>query len=103
MTARIPVHKRTRSHIFPASSVIAAGLEPDASVAHSDKQGLALLRHARVYTSAELLGFPQLCSQALSTIHCTSSTVHGEIEYARYLYHNRGKDETAVSRPIAVF
>ncbi|KAK3063447.1 hypothetical protein LTR53_018902, partial [Teratosphaeriaceae sp. CCFEE 6253] len=60
-------------------------LEYDPSVPSPDNDGIALLRHARIYTLAQKFGLDALATQAHRKIHLTQSTAKGEIAYARYV------------------
>ncbi|KAJ9630878.1 hypothetical protein H2203_001405 [Taxawa tesnikishii (nom. ined.)] len=68
-----------------------------------DDDGLALLRHARVYTHAQRFGMPALAGLAHKKIHLTNSTARGEIAYARYVYRETSADDTAIRKPVASF
>lgn len=80
-----------------------SALEPDPTVPAQDVEGIALLRHARVYTLAEKFGIPQLKSLAHTKIHRTEATAKGEIRYARYVYQNTEADDTTIRKPVAAF
>lgn len=68
-----------------------------------DESGDQLLKHARVYTLAEMLQLPSLKSLASSKIHCVNSTAKGEIAYARYVYAHTQKDDQTIRAPVANF
>lgn len=78
-------------------------LEDDTSVPSPDEDGIALLRHARVYTLAQRFGMPQLSALAHKKIHLTQSTARGEIAYARYVYANTGTADGKIRKPVAAF
>jgi len=78
-------------------------LEEDPSIPMPDHEGVALLRHARVYTLADKFAMPNLRSLAHSKIHRTNSTARGEIAYARYVYKHTGKDDATIRKPVAAF
>jgi hypothetical protein len=78
-------------------------LERDQTVPSPDNTGVALLRHARIYTLAEKFRIPALKSLAHSKIHRTSSTARGEIAYARYVYKETSRDDTQIRKPVAAF
>jgi hypothetical protein len=73
-----------RSDYFPSFSN-KTSLEVDPTVPAKDDEGVALLRHGRVYTLAKKLGLGELTSLAHRKIHLTSSTARGEIAYARFV------------------
>ncbi|KAE8385866.1 hypothetical protein BDV23DRAFT_190551 [Aspergillus alliaceus] len=72
-------------------------------VGEIDDSGEQLLKHARVYTLAEKLGIPALKTLAHSKIHRVSSTSHGEIAYARYVYTHTPADDVSIRKPVASF
>jgi len=78
-------------------------VEHDPSIPANDTQGIALLRHARVYTLAQRFGLPSLSKLAHRKIHSTDSTAAGEIAYARYIYGNTATGDGEIRRPIAQF
>jgi len=80
-----------------------SALEHDPTVPSPDNEGVALLRHARVYTLAEKFGLPALKSLAHAKIHRTNSTARGEIAYARYVYKETGPEDTTIRKPVAAF
>jgi hypothetical protein len=88
---------------FPRRVAGTRNLERDASVPEVDETGDQLLKHARVYTLAETFSLPGLKSLASSKIHCVNSTAQGEIAYARYIYANTQKDDTAIRGPVVNF
>ncbi|KAI7136839.1 hypothetical protein KC352_g30400, partial [Hortaea werneckii] len=57
-------------------------MEYDPTVPSPDNDGVALLRHARVYTLAQRFHLPALSALAHKKIHLTQSTAKGEIAYA---------------------
>ena len=77
-------------------------MEYDGSVPHPDNDGVALLRHARVYTLAKRLALPALATLAHRKIHLTQSTAKGEIAYARFVYRETGAEDS-IRRPVAQF
>ncbi|KJR88094.1 uncharacterized protein SPSK_07732 [Sporothrix schenckii 1099-18] len=81
----------------------AHALEEDPTVPAVDETGAQLLKHARVYTLAEVLGMAELQTFASSKIHCVQSTAQGEIAYARYVYACTKADDTTVRHPVAKF
>lgn len=85
------------------SSAKDSALEPDPSLPSPDTTGLALLKHARIYTLADKFQLPALKSLAHAKIHRTSSTAKGEIAYARYVYKETSKDDVTIRRPVAAF
>lgn len=78
-------------------------MEYDPSVPSPDDTGVALLRHARVYTLAKRFGLPQLAGVAHKKIHLTQSTAKGEIAYARFVYRETGAEDEAIRKPVAAF
>jgi hypothetical protein len=88
---------------FPRKVPGQRALEKDSSIPDVDLTGDQLLKHARVYTLAGKFGLSSLRSLASTKIHCVNSTAKGEIAYARYVYANTSKDDTAVRVPIANF
>lgn len=80
-----------------------SALENDPTVPAPDNEGVALLRHARVYTLAEKFGIPALKSLAHAKIHRTNSTAKGEIAYARYVYKETTPEDTTIRKPVAAF
>ena len=50
-----------------------------------------------------MLNIPPLKALASSKIHCVNSTAKGEIAYARYVYANTQKEDTAIRNPVANF
>lgn len=77
-------------------------MEHDPTVPH-DNDGVALLRHARVYTLAQRFGLPALAALAHKKIHLTSSTAKGEIAYARFVYKETSADDENIRKPVAAF
>ncbi|KAL1302071.1 hypothetical protein AAFC00_002511 [Neodothiora populina] len=88
---------------FPTILASTQTLEDDPTVPSPDDSGLALLRHARVYTLAQRFGLPQLASLAHKKIHLTASTACGEIAYARYVYANTQPTDESIRKPVAAF
>jgi hypothetical protein len=88
---------------FPRKLPGSRDLERDASNPEVDETGDQLLKHARVYTLAEMLGLPALKSLASSKIHCVNSTAKGEIAYARYVYAHTSRDDAAIRAPVVNF
>jgi len=86
---------------FPSLSY--QNLEYDPTVPQPDNDGVALLRHARVYTLAQRFGLPALCTLAHKKIHLTQSTAKGEIAYARFVYKETSGDDDAIRKPVAAF
>jgi hypothetical protein len=80
-----------------------SALEDDPTVPTPDNDGIALLRHARVYTLAGKFGLPALKSLAHAKIHRTNSTARGEIAYARYVYKETTTEDTTIRKPVAAF
>ena len=78
-------------------------LEYDPTVPQPDNEGVALLRHARVYTLAQRFGLPALSALAHKKIHLTQSTAKGEIAYARFVYKETSPDDESIRRPVAAF
>lgn len=78
-------------------------LEHDSSMAPDDDSGVALLRHARIYTLAQRFRLPALATLSHSKIHIEKSTAKGEIAYARYVYANTGKEDIQIRKPVAFF
>jgi hypothetical protein len=70
-------------------------MEYDPSVPSPDDSGVALLRHARVYTIAKRFGLPALAGVAHKKIHLTQSTAKGEIAYARFVYKETSTEDEA--------
>lgn len=91
-----------RSDYFP-SITNKTSLEVDPTVPAKDDEGVALLRHGRVYTLAKKLGLGELASLAHRKIHLTSSTARGEIAYARFVYKETSTDDEGIRKPIAAF
>lgn len=91
-----------KSDYFPALST-SQTLEIDPTAPHPDEDGVALLRHARVYTLAQKFGMPALAGLAHKKIHLTESTARGEISYARYVYGNTDSSDTSIRKPVAAF
>jgi hypothetical protein len=91
-----------RSDYFPSISNNTS-LEVDPTVPAKDDEGVALLRHGRVYTLAKKLGLSELASLAHRKIHLTSSTARGEIAYARFVYKETSADDEGIRKPIAAF
>lgn len=87
---------------FPALSS-ANALEYDNSIPLPDERGIALLRHARIYTLAKRFGIEALATLARRKIHVTKSTARGEIAYARYVYGNPDIQDESVKKPIVSF
>ncbi|KAK3704817.1 hypothetical protein LTR37_013649 [Vermiconidia calcicola] len=78
-------------------------LEYDPTVPSDDNEGVALLRHARVYTLAQRFGLPALAGLAHKKIHFTNSNAKGEIAYARFVYKETSPDDEAIRKPVAAF
>jgi len=78
-------------------------LEYDPTVPQPDQDGVALLRHARVYTLAQRFQLPALCTLAHKKIHLTQSTAKGEIAYARFVYKETSPGDEPIRKPIAAF
>lgn len=78
-------------------------MEYDPTVPQPDNEGIALLRHARVYTLAQRFGLPALSALAHKKIHLTQSTAKGEIAYARFVYKETSPDDESIRRPVAAF
>lgn len=78
-------------------------MDYDPSVPHPDNDGIALLRHARVYTLAQRFGLQELSQLAHKKIHLTQSTAKGEIAYARFVYRETSPDDGDIRRPVAAF
>lgn len=78
-------------------------MEYDSTIPSPDTEGIALLRHARIYTLAERLGLPQLAQLARKKIHLTQSTAKGEIAYARFVYKETSPDDNEMRKPVASF
>ncbi|KAM0697872.1 hypothetical protein Q7P36_002726 [Cladosporium allicinum] len=78
-------------------------MEYDPSVPSPDDSGVALLRHARVYTIAKRFGLPALAGVAHKKIHLTQSTAKGEIAYARFVYKETSTEDEAIRKPVAAF
>ena len=81
----------------------ATQLEYDPTIPQPDNDGVALLRHARVYTLAQRFGLPALAALAHKKIHLTQSTAKGEIAYARFVYKETSPDDESIRRPVAAF
>ncbi|TKA79082.1 hypothetical protein B0A55_02521 [Friedmanniomyces simplex] len=81
----------------------ATSMEYDPTVPQPDNEGVALLRHARVYTLAQRFGLPDLSALAHKKIHLTQSTAKGEIAYARFVYREASPDDEAIRKPVAAF
>ncbi|RAL59568.1 hypothetical protein DID88_006561 [Monilinia fructigena] len=88
---------------FPRKIPGSRDLEQDPTMPEVDETGDQLLKHARVYTLAEMLKLPSLKSLASSKIHCVNSTAKGEIAYARYVYAHTQKDDQTIRAPVANF
>lgn len=88
---------------FPRKIPGSRDLESDPTMPDVDETGDQLLKHARVYTLAEMLQLPSLKSLASSKIHCVNSTAKGEIAYARYVYAHTQKDDQTIRAPVANF
>ncbi|KAI4840289.1 hypothetical protein E4T44_07951 [Aureobasidium sp. EXF-8845] len=86
---------------FPSLS--GSSLESDPEIPVPDTEGMALLRHARVYTLAQRFGVPALATLAHKKIHLTQSTARGEIEYARYVYGHTKTGDESIRKPVAAF
>ncbi|QDS69758.1 hypothetical protein FKW77_010177 [Venturia effusa] len=80
-----------------------SALEYDPTVPSPDNEGVALLRHARVYTLADKLGLPALKSLAHTKIHRSDSTAKGELAYARFVYKETDTQDTTIRKPVAAF
>ena len=80
-----------------------AALESDPTVPSPDNNGVALLRHARIYTLANKFSLPALKSLAHAKIHRTNSTAKGEIAYARFVYKETSREEVTIRKPVAAF
>ncbi|KAK7523597.1 hypothetical protein IWZ03DRAFT_365014 [Phyllosticta citriasiana] len=78
-------------------------LEEDPTVPEPDNDGVALLKHARVYALADRFGLPELKSLAHGKIHRTRSTAKGEIAYARFVYAETSPADTTIRKPVAAF
>ncbi|KAK5721888.1 hypothetical protein LTR15_006481 [Elasticomyces elasticus] len=78
-------------------------MQYDPTVPQPDNEGVALLRHARVYTLAQRFGLPELSALAHKKIHLTQSTAKGEIAYARFVYREASPDDEAIRKPVAAF
>lgn len=78
-------------------------MEYDPTVPSPDNEGIALLRHARIYTLAQRFGLPALSALAHKKIHLTQSTAKGEIAYARFVYKETSPDDESIRRPVAAF
>lgn len=87
---------------FPTLNTPSA-LEHDPSIPSADDTGIALLRHARIYTLAKKLGLPGLSALAHRKIHLVESTARGEIAYARYVYAHTTAEDRDIRRPVAQF
>lgn len=91
-----------KSDYFPTLSG-AQTMEYDPTVPSPDNDGVALLRHARVYTLAQRFGLPALSALAHKKIHLTQSTAKGEIAYARFVYRETSTEDEAIRKPVAAF
>lgn len=80
-----------------------SALEYDPTVPSPDNEGVALLRHARVYTLADKLGLPALKSLAHTKIHRSDSNAKGELAYARFVYKETETQDTTIRKPVAAF
>ena len=78
-------------------------MEYDPTIPSPDDQGVALLRHARVYTLAQRFNLPALSGLAHKKIHLTSSTAKGEIAYARFVYKETSTEDENIRKPVAAF
>jgi hypothetical protein len=78
-------------------------MEYDPTVPSPDDSGIALLRHARIYTLAKRFGLPALAGVAHKKIHLTQSTAKGEIAYARFVYKETSAEDEAIRKPVAAF
>ncbi|KAI7160466.1 hypothetical protein KC349_g3445 [Hortaea werneckii] len=78
-------------------------MEYDPTVPSPDNDGVALLRHARVYTLAQRFHLPALAALAHKKIHLTQSTAKGEIAYARFVYQETSTEDEAIRKPVAAF
>ncbi|GAB1738732.1 hypothetical protein NU219Hw_g3527t1 [Hortaea werneckii] len=78
-------------------------MEYDPTVPAPDNDGVALLRHARVYTLAQRFRLPALSALAHKKIHLTQSTAKGEIAYARFVYQETSTEDEAIRKPVAAF
>ncbi|GAB7366807.1 hypothetical protein MBLNU230_g0981t1 [Neophaeotheca triangularis] len=81
----------------------AQSMEDDSTVPDPDNSGVALLRHARVYTLAQRFNLPSLAALAHKKIHLTQSTAKGEIAYARFVYSETQTTDTDIRKPVAAF
>ncbi|KAH0357961.1 hypothetical protein KCU83_g120, partial [Aureobasidium melanogenum] len=90
-----------KNDYFPTLS--GSSLETDPEIPVPDIEGMALLRHARVYTLAQHFGVPALATLAHKKIHLTQSTARGEIEYARYVYGHTETTDESIRKPVAAF
>ncbi|KAH0394789.1 hypothetical protein KCU89_g10999, partial [Aureobasidium melanogenum] len=90
-----------KNDYFPTLS--GSSLETDPEIPVPDTEGMALLRHARVYTLAQRFGVPALATLAHKKIHLTQSTARGEIEYARYVYGHTETTDESIRKPVAAF
>ncbi|KAI4716031.1 hypothetical protein E4T48_07788 [Aureobasidium sp. EXF-10727] len=90
-----------KNDYFPTLS--GSSLETDPEIPVPDTEGMALLRHARVYTLAQHFGVPALATLAHKKIHLTQSTARGEIEYARYVYGHTEVSDESIRKPVAAF
>ena len=91
-----------KSDYFPTLSS-GQTMEYDPTVPQPDNEGVALLRHARVYTLAQRFGLPALSALAHKKIHLTQSTAKGEIAYARFVYKETSPDDESIRKPVAAF
>ncbi|KAK5119604.1 hypothetical protein LTR85_007433 [Meristemomyces frigidus] len=91
-----------KADYFPTLSG-AQTMEYDPTVPSPDNEGVALLRHARVYTLAQRFGLPALAGLAHKKIHLTQSTAKGEIAYARFVYKETSPDDGDIRKPVAAF
>jgi len=88
---------------FPHKIPGSRDLERDDTTPEVDETGDQLLKHARVYTLADMLNIPALKNLASGKIHCVNSTAKGEIAYARYVYAHTQKGDTTIRNPVANF
>ncbi|KAI5366008.1 putative SKP1/BTB/POZ domain superfamily protein [Septoria linicola] len=91
-----------KSDYFPALQG-STNLEYDPTTPSPDTDGVALLRHARIYTLAQKFGLSQLAALAHKKIHLTQSTAKGEIAYARFVYKETSVDDESIRKPVAAF
>ncbi|THY66193.1 hypothetical protein D6C97_01909 [Aureobasidium pullulans] len=90
-----------KADYFPTLS--GSSLESDPEIPVPDSEGMALLRHARVYTLAQRFGVPALSQLAHKKIHLTNSNAKGEIQYARYVYGHTQTSDESIRKPVAAF